>query len=304
MLKLLNPKLNKNIYEDYIKYLLSLFYNYNKDYEIIINNHYITYKCFYPLPTKLINNNENNDNIYYLDEGDKNIILFGDRFLPLCGSHPVPFTFPIVKNNSVELLNSNVYYYEVTILEKGEILYIGFGSVLLPLNSIPGWIDDSFSLNLNTGNYHNNTIIINNICPVCKINDVFGVGIRYIAKDIYEPFFTYNGSLILFMKEKKVFIKKSIVPLICFNSLNKIKLNLSQEEFKFDIKNYLFNNTIISNKNLFLRSKLDLKNINTKDIISKKILNNNISVLNIPMFSLLDNNLSNMIMDIINDNNI
>jgi len=166
MLKLLNPKLNKNIYEDYIKYLLSLFYNYDKNYEIIINNHYITYKCFYPLPTKLINNNDNNDNIYYLDEGDKNIILFGDRFLPLCGSHPVPFTFPIVKNNTIELVNSNVYYYEVTVLEKGEILYIGFGSVLLPLNSIPGWIDDSFSLNLNTGNYHNNTIIINNICPV------------------------------------------------------------------------------------------------------------------------------------------
>jgi len=106
------------------------------------------------------------------------------------------------------------------------------------------------------------------------------------------------------MKEETVYIKKSIVPLICFNSLNKIKLNLSQEEFKFNIKNYLFNNTIISNKNLFLRSKLDLKNINTKDIISKKILNNNISVLNIPMFSLMDNNLSNMIMGIINDNNI
>lgn len=306
MLKLLNPKLNKNIYEDYIKYLLSLFYDYKKDYEIIINNHYITYKCFYPLPTKLIVEENNNNNIYSFEGNElKNKILFADRFLPLCGSHPIPFTFPIINGNKLELLNSNVYYYEVTILEKNEVLYIGFGSILLPTNSIPGWIDDSFSLDLNNGNYHNNTITVNNICPHCKINDVFGAGIRYISKSTYEPFFTYNGSLLSFSKEEIIVIKKSIVPLICFNSSNKIKLNFSQEEFKFNIKSYLFNNKVISNKNLFLNSNLNLRNINTKDIINKKVLTNlNINLLNIPMFSIIDNNLSAMLLSIINENNV
>jgi len=301
MIKLLNPNSNKNLYEEYIKYLISLFYSYKKEYNIIIDNHYITYKCFYPLPTKLILNNKviEDNNIYYLEEND-NKVLYADRLLPIYESYPIPFTFPIIKNNQIELLNSNVYYFEITICEKiikeckNNLFYIGFGSL-----SIPGCKEDLFSLNLNTGNYHNNNVVYN-ICPFCKLNDTIGAGIIYISYNIYQPFFTLNGTLLSFNKQEFNYIKKNIVPVVCLNSLNKIKVNFSQEEFKFDIKNYLFNNKIISNKNLFLKSKLNLKNIKTDDIIYKI---NTTYVQQIPIFSFIDNNLSNIILNMINENN-
>jgi hypothetical protein len=166
---------------------------------------------------------------------------------------------------------------------------------------MPGFVDESFCFNLKTGNYHNNTILVNNIGPTCKTNDTYGAGIIYLTKNMYQPFFTYNGSIISFAKDEVVYIKKSIVPIIYFNASNKIYVNFSQNEFKFDIKNYLFNDKIICDKNTFLKSKLNLENINTKNIIIKKLFKNSPNVLNI--LSIIDNNLSTMIMGIMNENN-
>jgi hypothetical protein len=170
------------------------------------------------------------------ESGLLTVRLFADRLLPQYGIHPIPFTFPIIKNDQIELLNSNVYYFEITILDKireelnNEIISIGYGSILLPINSMPGFVDESFCFNLKTGNYHNNTILVNNIGPTCKTNDTYGAGIIYLTKNMYQPFFTYNGSIISFAKDEVVYIKKSIVPIIYFNASNKIYVNFSQND--------------------------------------------------------------------------
>ena len=61
MLHLSNYKVNKSLYEQYIKYLIDEFYNFNKEYNIIFNNLYVSYKSFYPLPTSLFTENYNLD---------------------------------------------------------------------------------------------------------------------------------------------------------------------------------------------------------------------------------------------------
>ena len=54
MLHLTNNKVNKELYKDRIIYLINAFFEYDKYIKFNINNEYLTYNCFYPLPTKLL----------------------------------------------------------------------------------------------------------------------------------------------------------------------------------------------------------------------------------------------------------
>jgi len=303
MLHLSNYKINKEIFMEYLKFLLKSYF-FSFDYKIIANNEYVAYKSFYPLPTELITDeytidnkiiqNVANKNIYsFYGTPNKNRLLFANRKLPKCDHYPIPFTFPIIINNQMELVNSNVYYYELTIMENirepwlNETISIGYGSINLPIHTNPGWNNDSFGYHLDDGSFQYNQIIYKNFAPTCNIGDTVGAGIIYISKNMYKPFFTYNGSLIEIDFINSICIKNDIVPIVGYDHSNKIKLNFSQEEFKFDIKNYLYNNKIISSENMFIKSEYNMKNIETKDIILKKL--QKIQTLNIPIFSIVNN---------------
>jgi hypothetical protein len=313
MLYLSNNKVNKDIYIEHLKYLLRSYFS-NIDYEIVTNNPYVAYNSFYPLPTHLITDeyvlhnkivhNVNNDNIYsFYGTPNKNRILFGNRKLPSYDKYPIPFTFPIIINKKIELVNSNVYYYELTIMENireswlNETISIGYGSVNLPINTNPGWNNNSFGYHLDDGSFQCNHLIYKNVGPICNKDDIVGIGIIYISKNTYKPFLTFNGTLIELDFIQSISIKFDIVPIIGYDHSNKIKLNFSQEEFKFNVKNYLHNNKIISNENLFIKSEYDMKNINTEQIIIKKT-----PALNLPLFSLINNN-TNLNLPIMTQNN-
>jgi hypothetical protein len=308
MLHLSNYKINKNLYEQYIKFLINQFYNFNKKYNVVINNLYLTYKSFYPLPTTLVtedytldNKIAKVDNTYYL-EGKPGIIriLFADRFIPHNDTDPIPFTFPVIINNQIELLNSCVYYYEVTILENmlepwsNETISIGYGTTDIPINTNPGWMSNSFAYYLADGTFQYNQLLIKNVGPSCKTNDTFGAGIIYLDLNTYKPFFTYNGSLIIIDQIENIVSKNRLVPIIGFNYSNKIKVNFSNEEFKFNIKDYLYNNKIISSKNIFLNLNNYINYINTRHIIKNKLFS---KINHVPMFSFTD-----MVIGIINQN--
>lgn len=316
MLYLSNNKVNKEIYIEYLKYLLRLFF-FNINYEIITNNPYVAYKSFYPLPTHLITDeyitdnkivvSVENDNIYsFYGKSNKNRILFGNRKLPHYSHYPIPFTFPLIINKHIELVNSNVYYYELTIMENirepwvNETISIGYGSVNLPINTNPGWNTDSFGYHLDDGSFQYNQVVYKNIGPICNKDDVIGAGIIYISKNIYKPFFTFNGTLIEINCIKNINIKYDIVPIIGYDHSNKIKLNFSQEEFKFNIKNYLHSNRILSNENFFIKSEYNMNNINTKQIIIKK--SHLTQSLSMPLFSII-NSSTNLNLPIITQNN-
>ena len=300
MLKLSNYKVNKELYTNMIKYLINAYFEYNKDIKININNEYLTYNCFYPLPTKLIINESEhniieNNNIYSIkNEGNKKI-LFANRILPSINKDPIPFSFPIIKNNELEIINTNIYYYELTILENlmnnfnNEICCIGYGPLNIIMNSYIGNDNNSIGYNLNSGEIIHNKIKYN-YGLICKKNDTLGTGLIYISNNIYKPFFTYNGAL-LDIKLNNIynFEDYNMVPLVEYNYPNKIKLNFSQEEFKFDIKNFKFKSNILSQNNNFLKIDRKLLNINTIDIM-KNI--NKIIKLKFLMFD-NDNNIVN-----------
>jgi hypothetical protein len=276
---------NKKLIEYCLLYLFSIFFYETK--ELIYNNHYITFSSFTPLPTKFLldcfKDIYIDDEFIYITSNvtDKNRIIFADRILPFASENPVPFSFPIKTNNSYELINSNVFYYEITIKEQviqswiNEALVIGYGSVYANKISNPGWRSNTFGYHLDDGTYQYNGNVIKNFGPISKIGDVFGAGIIFISDSLYQPFFTINGKLI----EKKlpeITIIQKITPMIGFDYSHKIKYNFGKNEFKFNIKDYLQGRQLISLTNLFFEKKNQKKEFNITKLKQHKNLIDNL----------------------------
>lgn len=329
MLKLSDKNVNKKMYEDYLKYLLEKYYNINDN--IINNNPFLHFSCFYPLPNSLeISFYENEDkiiqenNIYeFIGIPSNNRILFANRLLPNSNTDPIPFTLPIkINQNTVELINSNCFYYEITINQRmreswdNEIISIGYGSITTPIRCNPGWIPDTIGYYLNNGSIQYNQIVIKECGPICKIGDTLGAILVYISPNNYKVFFTFNGSLIINENyNNDISIKSHIVPIIGYNHSCKIKVNFGNEIFKFDIKKFCNSNFIISQNNNFIDNHNFIDNINTENIIKNKIKKSSqkpqiitFPILS-PLFSFSENItdtsiIENIISNIITQNNI
>ena len=316
MFKITSNTINKKIYEEYTKYLLFKFYYYNKYNKIINNNVFFNYITFYPLPTKLItkycDNIIENQNIYsfsYFNNNSKSILLFADRILPYHNNSPIPFCFPIINiNNDIELIDSNIYYYELSILENykdsnyNDNISIGFGTINTPLGVCPGWYNNTFGLNLISGVFYYNQILNIKIIDTIKEGDTIGAGIIYTEKNKFKPFFTLNGVLLKDLDE--IFIKSEIVPIISYNYSNKIKLNFSQEKFVFNIKSMINNNVIISQSNVFINSNYSLNKIDMDTIVLNKNNNftnisSNTTFINIPLINNEIPQISNLLLSLI-----
>ncbi len=254
--------------------LLHLFNNYFYETEnIIYKNHYITLTSFIPLPTeflseKFIDVKIENEFIYLTgNQKNKNRIIITDRILPFYSENPIPFSFPIKIKNNYEIINSNIFYYEITIGEQikqswiDEAVVIGYGSIYALRNSNPGWKNNTFGYHLDDGTYQFNGNVIKNFGPVGKIGDVIGAGIIYLSETTYQPFFTINGKL-LDKLIPEINIPQKIAPMIGFDHSHKIKYNLGKDEFKFKIKDYLHGRQIISLKNIFFEKKNQNKTFN------------------------------------------
>lgn len=211
MLKLYDNNLDNNMYENYLIYLLQKYFNIDLSNNIINDNPFLNFSCFYPLPNLLeITNYKDDDeviehnNIYkFVGKSSNNRILFGNRVLPNAETDPIPFTFPIKTNkNTIELLNTNCFYYEVTLCERirdswiDETISIGYGSITTPIRCNPGWIPDTIGYNITEGSIQYSQIILKNIGPKCNIGDTIGSLIEYISPNNYRIFFTFNGTII------------------------------------------------------------------------------------------------------------
>jgi hypothetical protein len=336
MLKLSDKNVSKKMYEDYLKYLLEKYFNINLSNNIIDNNSFLNFSCFYPLPNLLdINYYKDDDevieenNIYKFTGEFSNIrILFGNRLLPNPNTDPIPFTFPIKTNiNTIELINTNCFYYEVTICERirdyydNETISIGYGSITTPIRCNPGWVTDTVGYHLNDGSIQCNQIIIKNSGPICNIGDTVGAIIVYVSINNYQIFFTFNGSIIINKNfNNNIFIKSQIVPIIGYNHSCKIKVNFGNEVFKFNIKNFYNTNFIISQNNKFINDHNFINNIKTETIVKNKITNKNNTkkkhfftldqnAIFTPVFSFSNSNietnaLQNILLNIVQNNNL
>ena len=279
---------NKKLIELCLLYLFNIFFYETKI--LIYNNHYITFKSFVPLPIDFISDNIidikiDNDSIYLnTDVKNKNRIIIANRILPYFTENPIPFSFPINIKDKYEIINSNIFYYEITISEQikqlwnNETIIIGYGSVYANKKSNPGWENNTFGYHLDDGSYQYNGHIIKNFGPICKFGDIIGAGIIYLSETTYQPFFTVNG-ILLNKIIPKIIITQKIVPMLGFDYAHIIKYNFGKKEFKFNIKNHLYGREIISLKNIFFEKKYQNKTFNLSNDESNKKIDTNKNVI-------------------------
>jgi hypothetical protein len=212
-----------------------------------------------------------------------NRLIFGNHSLPyIYYNTPIPFTFPIYKNDMITLLQSNVYYYEVTIKDNININYtwstqcisVGFANKNTPINSHVGWYNNSIGFHSDDG-----TIQINaaeqdsnskQISRKWKVGDTVGAGLIYRNKTIVQPFFTLNGKII-YMKNDLVKMSMPYFPCIGYDYPNSIEVNFSTKPFLFNIEEIITKNSniVISSNNDFYESNQNIApNISNVNIIN------------------------------------
>jgi len=259
-------------------------------------------RCYVPLPTRFelneFYNNKHkitkNDNEYMFKGSPGNRIMFGDVYTPFFISKnykaPCPFSFPV--NNNIIL--SNIYYYEVTLLNKKNInndwpsacISIGFADKSTPINSHIGWYNNSIGFHSDDGTIRfNNTKNSDSYTRQWIPGDTIGAGLIYVNKCNVIPFFTFNGMLI-YKNETNIFLKLPYFPAIGYDHMNSIKVNFSSEPFKFDITKLInkYSDNVISTENSFIKD-YNCDPIATYQNYKKNLL---ISQFNNQFYSILD----------------
>ena len=228
-------------------------------------------KCFVGLPTEfeltayhignnlIIKNEPDDKEIIYSFKGIQgNRIIMGNHMIPDSLINDIPFSFPIVCDNITEIIQSNIYYYEVTIMDiininnmwPSECVSIGFATNDNPINSHVGWFANSIGYHSDDGTVrYNNNKGAPIVSRACTTNDTMGAGMIYMNKNIVKYFFTLNGKVI-YTSSIPIIMSKPYFPAIGYDHSHSIKVNFSTSEFKFNLKNFIVeNNSNIINMN-------------------------------------------------------
>lgn len=262
-----------------LKYLNELFCYHQNSYELPIkcSNPLAAIKCFVPLPSRFLLSELYVDEHKIIKLKDEykfhgkpgNRIIFSEKILPFATNGekiPIPFAFPIPQSDHIEIILSNVYYWEMTILEQQNLNYdlwvnnspcvsVGFGDRNARFNSHVGWYDDSIGFHSDDGTIRKN--ITNNkgnvVSKPIEPGDTMGSGLIFCGSNQIKPFFTFNGKLV-WLSDKAFDIKLPYFPMIGYDHPNTIQVNFSSKKFKFDIKNFIMENSknIISTDNSFI----------------------------------------------------
>ena len=328
-------KNDKNFSLNYLKELF--IYNMNVfDKPIVCNNPLSAIKSFIPLPTRFLlseiysgsNKIIKLHNEYQFHGKPGHRLLFSDKLLPLNKKpnikFPIPFSFPVYSHDSVEILQSNIYYYEVSITNKVNLpnsnfnspcVSIGFGSKAILFESHVGWHNDSIGFHSDDGTIRYNEpsnkaqVVSKSWVP----GDIAGAGMIWIGENKVKFFFTLNGRLV-WISHKVQEINKTYFPIIGYDHPNSINVNFSSSKFKFDIKKMIGEHSkqIISTENTFIETNDIGLFLNEYPIVDKIIkiiefnnifnsLNNATSFFNITSFNNIFNNTNLSIIDNINN---
>ncbi len=269
-------KKDKKFPLEYLKDLI----NYNIDFlkqPISCSNPLSAIRSFMPLPSRFLLSelySGPNKIIKYGDEyqfhgkaGHR--ILFSDKLLPFSKKnsdvkYPIPFSFPLYNNETVEILQSNIYYYEVTLTntinltdheEPSPCVSIGFGTKLTPFDSHVGWYANSVGYHSDDGTVRVNQSdkSANKVSKNWAPGDIGGAGVIWFGENKVKYFFTLNGKVI-WMSNEVFELSQNIFPIIGYDHPNSIQVNFSNNKFKFDLKKMIANHSsqIISTENSFI----------------------------------------------------
>jgi hypothetical protein len=262
-----------------LKYLNDLFSYHQNSYELPIkcSNPLTAIKCFIPLPSCFLLSELYSDEHKIIKLKDEykfhgkpgNRLIFSEKILPFVTNGekiPIPFAFPVPQSDHIEVVLSNIFYWEVTLLEQQNLNHnlwvngspcvsIGFGDKNTRFNSHVGWYDDSIGFHSDDGTIRKNKTDGGGIKaskPV-KPNDTMGCGLIFCGFNKIKPFFTLNGKMI-YMYDTSIDINLPYFPMIGYDYPNTIQVNFSSRKFKFDIKKFIMENSknIISTDNSFI----------------------------------------------------
>ena len=235
---------------------------------------------FTPLPSSLkynhiyeCSNKNDNYNFFRKDKNKRiNKILPGNIILPNYKTSSIPFTFGYTKKNKYVLINSNVYYYEITLKKNNNInckkdcISIGFGSVRDNFyNKHVGWSKSSIGVHSDDGKIFNDSSVGKNYNLFFGPGDTVGAGLIYVGINEYIPFFTINGKK--FPDYKKIKIKDDIIPQIGYDHSIGFKINFGNRNFRFNIDKIIKRfNIIISSKNKFILNGYDIDKFKFKNL--------------------------------------
>ena len=275
------------------KYILDLYERYNPIYDKInVSKPLLCLLSFVPLPyefdTSYLSerdqiNKLNNIYTFLGEPGDR--IMYANRRIPNFENDSIPFTIPIRIEGEINLIQSNVFYYEVTILNitirkawNNECISVGFGTKNTPYKNHVGWTKESWGFHSDDGNLMNSNQSINITSPWSH-GDTIGVGLVYEKKNNYRLLLTKNG--IIIDDTKFIKTKEDIYPMIGFDLSSPIFVNWGQKQFKFQLNNYICSNQIINNKNTFLSNS---RNINEYNFVPNENLNKKIQIVSSSLF--------------------
>ena len=314
---------DKKMLNIYIKIIIDSLYNFGY-YDLIYDNPVTTYYALYPLPSYFITEGYddiiNENDIYILKGKPKTQLLFGNTNIPYSPINPIPFTFPVIikdtiistdasplccgvstknednyqliakylmEKKKIELLNSNVYYFEIEILAQHRLLWenesliIGYSNLLPNITSLPGINKNSFGYDVLMGIFYYDNMQKCNL-PRGTVGDTYGCGIIYVSNTEIEPFVTLNGDIIF--KYEIIKFESVLSPIFLINCSNKVKVKFF--EFKFNIKNYLNNYYVISLKNYYIKNNFNIDFYSNEKIIKNKLFienlkqNNTLNIIN------------------------
>ncbi len=249
---------------------------------------------FTPLPfffqtdylTELDKVNKEYQNYYFMgNPGDR--IMFANRRVPSYSNDAIPFTFPYKKKNTSKLLQSNIFYFEIELLKNNhrepwdkECLSIGYGTEKTIYKNQVGWSPTSWGFHSDDGCYMNCNKSQIYTSPWEK-GDIIGVALKYLGNYNYSIFLTKNGVI---AGEEKIFSTlDNLYPMIGFDVSFPIKLNFGEEEFCFELENYINSNEIINNKKTFLLCNQNISSYSytpSSIILVPKKINSKINIIN------------------------
>jgi hypothetical protein len=293
----------KNNKDFALEYLSYLYKKDEDDIKIYCERPLSAIKCYIPLPDKMdissvfySNNNKitNHNNMYQFSGMPGNRIMFANSSVPFSFNNnipfdvPIPFSFPNIilqENNlqkTLEIISSNVFYYEVTIdnmvnlnnMWPSQCVSVGFAYKNTNINAHVGWFNNSIGFHSDDGTIRFNS---EKEAPVISrpwvVGDTVGAGLIYIDKSLVhsatsleniteksetflvQPFFTFNGNII-YMFENPIKMHLPYYPAIGYDHPNSIKVNLSNYKFVFDIKKFIYEHTnkVISTNNSYIEN--------------------------------------------------
>ncbi|EJD04459.1 SPRY-domain-containing protein [Fomitiporia mediterranea MF3/22] len=128
-----------------------------------------------------------------------------------------------------------IYYYEVTILDKGYKghISVGFSCSGVRLNRLPGWERNSWGYHGDDGNSFASERDGTPFGPKFTTGDVVGCGIDF---SLGKAFYTKNSSLLVGYAFENIGRGEAIYPSVGLRTpQEQIRVNFGQEPFKYDI---------------------------------------------------------------------